>query len=172
MSMLNPSLPDDTRLWLFAADRALTPDEQTALLDRLRLFIGEWKSHGRSVPADVGILFDRVLAVGAHLSEDELNAGVSGCGIDSLTHAVEDTAAKLGFYWTGALEVLYYDAEGVLQTVSRSEFRRRVNDGAVTLESLILDLTPTLVGELRTHGIKRRVGDSWHGSLLRRAQPA
>jgi len=166
------SLPDDARLWLFAAGRTLAPDEQTALLDRLRPFIAEWTSHGRSVPGDVAMLFDRVLVVGAHLSEDELNAGVSGCGIDSLTHAVESTAAKLGFDWTGALDVLYYDIDGRLQTVSRSEFRRLAEEGAVTSDTLALDLTTTFAGELRANGIKRRAADTWHAGLLRRAQPA
>ena len=170
--MLNPSLPDNARIWLFAADRALTPDEQAALLDRLRPFIAAWKSHGRPVPGDVGILFDRVLVVGAHLSEDDFNAGVSGCGIDSLTHAVESTAAKLGFDWAGALDVLYYDVDGTLQTVSRSEFRRLAEEGAVTSDTLVLDLTTTSAGELRTHEIQRRVADSWHGGLIPRAQPA
>ena len=136
------------------------------------MFLAGWKSHGRPVPGDVGILFDRVLVIGAHLSEDELNAGISGCGIDSLTHAVEDTAAKLGFDWTGALDVLYYDVDNTLQTVSRSEFRRLAQEGAVTPESRVLDHPTTFVGALRTDGIRRRVTDSWHVSLLQLTQTA
>ena len=172
MSMLNPSLPDNARIWLFAAGRELSSEQQVALQADIKTFLSGWKSHGRPVPGDAGILFDRVLVVGAHLSEDELNAGVSGCGIDSLTHAVESTAAKLGFDWTGALDVLYYDMDDTLQTVSRSKFRQLAEEGAVPSDTLALDLTTTSAGELRANGIKGRVADTWHAGLLRRAQPA
>ena len=93
--MLLASLPDEARVWLFASNRALSADEQTAALAQTRSFLREWTSHGRPVSGEVGLHHERVLVVGAHLAESELNAGVSGCGIDSLTHAVETTAARL-----------------------------------------------------------------------------
>ena len=170
--MLNPSLPDNARIWLFAAGRDLSSEQQKALQEDITKFLSGWKSHGRLVPGEVEMLFDRVLVVGAHLSEDDLNAGISGCGIDSLTHAVEASSAKLGFDWTGALDVLYYDVGGALQTVSRSEFRRLAEEGAVTSDTLVLDLTTTSAGELRAYGIKRCADDTWHAGLLHRAQPA
>lgn len=170
--MLLASLSDNAHVWLFAANRALSDDEQTAALAQTRSFLDGWTSHGRPVPGEAELLHQRVLVVGGHLSEDELNAGVSGCGIDSLTRAVEGAAAKLGFDWAGVLDVLYYDVHGTLRIVSRSEFRRLAGAGAVTSESLVLDLTTTSAGELRTNGAKRRAADTWHAGLIRLAQPA
>ena len=170
--MLLASLPDEARVWLFASNRALSADEQTAALAQTRSFLREWTSHGRPVSGEVELHHERVLVVGAHLAESELNAGVSGCGIDSLTHAVETTAARLGFDWAGVLDVLYYDTEGTLHTISRSEFRRLAEEGTVTSNTLVLDLTTTSAGALRANGIKHRAADTWHAGLLRRAQPA
>ena len=170
--MLLAPLPDDARAWLFSSSRVLSDIEQEAALAQTRSFLSEWTSHGRLVPGEAEFLHQRVLVVGGHLAENDLNAGVSGCGIDSLTNALESITAKIGFGWTGPLEVLYYNDDSVLQTVSRSEFRRLAEEGSVTSETLVLDLTPALVGELRANGIKLRVADSWHGSLLGLGQPA
>lgn len=170
--MLLAPLPDDARVWLFSSSRALSDEERDAILAQTRSFLNDWTSHGRPVPGEAEFLHQRVLVVGGHLAENDLNAGVSGCGIDSLTHALESITAKIGFGWTGPLEVLYYNDDSVLQTVSRSEFRRLAEEGSVTSETLVLDLTPTLVGELRANGIKRRAAETWHAGLLRLGQPA
>lgn len=168
--MLLPSLPADARVWLFASARLLSHEEQEAVLAQAQLFLGTWTSHGMPVQGETELLYDCALAVGACIAQEELNAGVSGCGIDSLTHAVEAIAARLGFDWTEALEILYFGAEGAPQTVSRSEFRRRVKAGVVTPESFVLDLTSTSLGELRTNGIKRRVADTWLAGVFPMAQ--
>ena len=169
--MLLASLPADARVWFFVSNRTLTDGERADVLSQAHSFLGEWTSHGRPVHGEAELLHGGVLVVGARIVEDELNTDVSGCGIDALSHTVEAIAANLKFGWTEALEVLYYDADDVLQTISRSEFRRRAIEGAVTSESLVLDFSLTSVGELRTHGIKRLVADSWHGGLLRLALP-
>ena len=161
--MLLAPLPDAARLWLFAADRDLTDAETAALLDRVRAFADGWTSHARPVPAAVDLLARRVLAVGAVINEGEVNAGVSGCGIDSLQHAVEAAADACGLGWLPPLAVLYRDDAGMVQSVARSDFRRLARAGAVDAATPVLDLTLTTVGALRAEGVERPAGRSWHG---------
>ena len=170
--MLLAPLPDSARLWLFAADRTLTAAEQDVLLDRVGAFATGWTSHGRAVPAAVDIVDGRVLAVGASLSEAELNAGVSGCGIDSMERAVAEAAGAVGVRWVPALAVLYRDAGGVVQVALRAEFRHLARTGAVEAMTPVLDLTPTSVGALRAEGIERPAVRSWHGRVFGLRFPA
>ena len=86
------SLPDRARVWLFAASGPLSPD----VLGAVRAFLPTWASHGRPVTAEADVLAERVLAVAALISPEEMNAGVSGCGIDAMTHAVESAFAEAG----------------------------------------------------------------------------
>src|SRR5690606_33112596 len=97
------TFPDDARLWLFATDRDLSADEHAAVLDAMQSFTASWTSHRRPVPAEAALLDGRVLAVAAQLAEGEVNAGVSGCGIDSLQRAVDALADRLGFGWASGL---------------------------------------------------------------------
>lgn len=165
-----PSLPPNARVWLFTPDRILSSDDQDSIVAQAKSFASTWMSHGRPVHGEVELLHGCVLVVGACIEEEGSNAGISGCGIDGLVHAVEATAVRLGFSWTRALDVAYYDDDEVLRTVSRSEFRRLARDGHITPESVVLDLSSTSVGDLRRRGVKLRAADSWHISLLPLAQ--
>ena len=169
--MMLASLPDDARLWLFAADRALTADEQTVLLDQMQAFIAGWTSHGRPVPAEATLLHERLLAIGAQLAQGEVNAGVSGCGIDSLQHALDAAAAQVGFAWLSGLDVLFRNDRGMIQALPRPAFRVLAKDGRVTAETRVFDLTLDTVGALRATGVERTAGDSWHARVFRIAAP-
>ena len=157
------SLSDDARLWLFAADRPLQANEQTSLLSTARDFAKQWTSHSRPVPSEVELIDGRVLAVGASIDSDAPNAGVSGCGIDSLQHALNKVAGRLDFGWLPALDVLYRRPDGEIASVSRAQFRSDVEAGRVGPDTPVFDLTPTTLGRARSSGIERPAAESWHG---------
>ena len=153
------SLPDHARLWLFAAAADL-PDR--ALRD-VQAFLPTWASHGRPVTAEAAVLSPRVLAVAALISPEEFNAGVSGCGIDAMTHAVEHAFAEAGVRQPGALAVTFHDGSA-WREVPRAQFRARARAGEVNGDTRVLDLTPTTLGALRrAGGVERRAAEAWHG---------
>ncbi len=153
------SLPDDARLWLFAASGPV-PD---AALAQVRAFLPTWASHGRAVTAHAERASDSVLAVAALISPEEFNAGVSGCGIDAMTHAVEAAFEASGLAQASPLAVSYRDASGAWQSVSRSTFRRLAREGTVGAHTEVLDLTTTDLGALRARGVVRPAAQAWHG---------
>src|SRR5690606_5853449 len=175
MPKLPPGLlappPDAAPPWLSAAGRDLAAADAAALLARVRAFTAGWTCHARPGPAAAALLLSRVLAVGAAVDESEVNAGVSGCGIDAMQHAVEAAAEAGGFAWLPPLAVLYRDDEGALQAVPRPDFRRLVRDGVVNAGTPVLDLTPTTVGALRAGGVERAAGRSWHGRVFGLGEP-
>lgn len=165
--MLSPTLPDSARLWIFTADRTLTAEDRDRLLDGLNRFVAQWASHGRPVLGDVTIVENRFVVVGA-----QLDGGVSGCGIDSLTHAVEEAGAERGIRWVDGLNVVFRDAEGTIQVLPRPAFRQLARDGAVTTTTPVFDTTVQTVGDLREHGLERPAGSTWHGRVFRLMEPA
>lgn len=165
--MLLSPLPDDARVWLFAADGDLSPDEAAALLDDVRAALGGWVSHGRPVTLAAECLHGRVLVVGATLGGD-----ISGCGIDQMVHAVEAVAQARGVRWLGGLDVAFVDEAGALRAVPRAEFRRLVRERRVTAETRVLDLTTETAGELRARGVLRPAGAAWHGRAFGLASAA
>ena len=165
--MLFPDLPAAARLWVFTADRALASSEQERLRDAMTSFLAEWASHGRPVLGEAAVLHDRFLVVGAHLG-----GGVSGCGIDSLVHAVEAAGDALGIAWGDGLQVAFRDDGGAVQTLPRSAFRRLAREGVVTATTPVFDATLATVGALREGGLERPAGSTWHGRVFRLMEPA
>ena len=164
--MLLPDLPDTARLWIFTADRPLSARTTDALQARIEAFLTEWASHGRAVSGAAVVLHDRFLAVAAHLQ-----GGVSGCGIDSMTHAVEGIAQELGFGWADGLQVAYREASGDVRTVPRPAFRALVRDGAVTAETPVFVTTLDSLGDLRSGGLERPAAEAWHARVFRIPTP-
>jgi hypothetical protein len=154
-------LPDDARVWVFAASRDLSAAEQSAVTARIEDFLGGWTSHGRPVRGSFRLEADRLAVVAG-----ELAGGVSGCGIDKLVHALEEAAAAHGFSWLDGLSLLYRDEAGAVRAVSRAEFRALARSGAVGPDTPVFDTTLTTLGPVRTLGVERPAGASWHAALL------
>ncbi len=154
---LFPDLPDDARVWLFAFDADPAP-----LLPDVRAFCAGWTSHARPVRAQAEVVAERALAVAAVISPEDFNAGVSGCGIDTMQRAVEQAGAALGLPLTPALDVTLRDATDGWMTASRSTLRTLAKMDAFGAETRVLDLTPTTLGALRAAGgVERAAGDTW-----------
>ncbi len=155
------SLPDAARLWLVPLDRTLDDAEADALTRAVGGWLPSWQSHGRPVRAQAAVLAGRALAVGAVISEADLNAGVSGCGIDAMERAVAAALDAQGLGRAPALGVTVRDAEGAWQSVPRPAFRRRVRAGQAGPETALLDVTAETVGDLRARGVERPAGETW-----------
>lgn len=162
-----PALPASARLWTFTADRMLPADTTDALCSRVEAFLTEWTSHGRAVAAEAAVLHGRFLVVAA-----SLEGGVSGCGIDSMVHAVEQIGHDLGFGWLDGLHVAYRDEHGEVQAVARPAFRALVRDGVVTAETPVFVTTLDTLGDLRGGGLERPAAEAWHARVFRIPTPA
>ena len=158
--MLDP-LPDAARAWLFALDRTLSEQDADRLRQSLAAWLPTWASHGRPVQAQAQVVAGRVLAVGAVISQADLNAGVSGCGIDAMERAVADALAEAGAGLAPGLGVTFRDESGDWQTVARPAFRRLVRRSQAGAETPILDVTAETVGAVRQRGVERVAGETW-----------
>lgn len=155
--------PAEARLWIYAADRSLNPDEQEILETNLSDFFTGWRSHGKTVQGAAAVEEDRFLLIAGHVESDE----ISGCGIDSSIDVVEQAGRELDVEWLPALTVFYRDDEGKIHGVGRPTFREKVDEGVITRETPVFDLAVETVGQLREEGFERPAGASWHALVFR-----
>ena len=139
-----PSLPDTARLWIFAAERALTTSERDALLHDVDAFLDAWAAHRVPLTCARDWRHDRFLLVAV----DEAAAGVSGCSIDALVHRLREHERRLGIALLDNGPVLYRRGEEIVR-VPRREFRALVEQEAVSAETAVFDNTLQTVGALR-----------------------
>ena len=159
---LLPRLPDEARVWIYAADRHLGPVEQERLTSILNSFCAVWKSHGRPVESASAVLAGRFAVIAGRIVDGD----ISGCGIDASVHALDTAAQELGLTWLPSLSVLYRDPSGQIQSVPRPQFREKVRSGEVDSATMVFDLTLETLGELRSGGFERPAGESWHARIF------
>lgn len=151
-------LPDSARLWVFAAARPLTPDEQHALLAAVDDFLDQWHAH--RVPLDCArdLRYDQFLLVGV----DEEAAGVSGCSVDSLVRTMKGLGHQLGVELLDHASVFYRDGTGV-QRVSRDHFAEAASRGDVTPATTVFDNTVGTAAAVRNGRWEAPAASTWHG---------
>lgn len=157
-----PQLPDEARLWTFAASRPLSAAEAERLLGRVDAHLAQWRAHGRPVVGAREWREDRFLLVAA----DERASGVSGCGIDSLFHALGEAERELGVTLRDRSRVWFRDRAGEVRALGRPEFRALVRGGEVDGETRVFDHTAETVGDERTGRWERPLRTSWHAEVF------
>lgn len=162
------SFPHTARLWVYAADAPLDEATAATIHEQLDAFMDDWTSHGRPVEGAAHIEEGRFILIAATIHGGD----ISGCGIDASVHAVEQAAQAAGIAWIPSLHVIYRDAEGQVQHVSRSAFRALAEEGTVTADTPVFDPSITTVGALRAGAFEQRAGDAWHARAFDLAQPA
>lgn len=158
-------LPDDARLWVFAADRALDEDEQAALLAHVDAFVAGWAAHGAPVVGGRELRHERFLLVAA----DERATGVSGCSTDTLFRTLGDVERALGVSLRDAGLVFWRDGTGQVRADPRAAFRSRAQAGEVGADTVVFDNTSPTVGDVRAGRWEVPMRDSWHGRAFRGA---
>ena len=151
-------LPEDARVWIFAAERPLTESEQQRLLGEVDVFLDAWHAHDRPLRAGSDLRYDQFLFVAV----DQRDAGPSGCSIDALVRVMKTLQAELGVELVNHAPVLFR-REGKIDRVDRGDFADLAAAGTVGPETTVFDNTLTRLGDVRGGRWETRASDSWHG---------
>ena len=152
-------LPDDARLWVFAAARPLDHAQQADLLAHVDAFIQRWAAHGAPVVGGRELRHGRFLLVGA----DERATGVSGCSIDTLFRTLGELETQTGVPLRDSSLVFWRGADGQVHAEPRPAFRQRAAAGEVNADTVVFDNTVGTVGDVRGGRWELPMAASWHG---------
>lgn len=96
------NFPNESEVWIYAADRFMDANEVAILQENLSAFTEEWKTHGKSLRADAQV-FDNVFVV---FATDIYAGSASGCSIDTSVRLMKQLGSMLGIDFFNRLKVL------------------------------------------------------------------
>ncbi len=99
--MVFKGFSDDSRIWLYQANRALNEHEQAYLAKQTAIFTEQWAAHGKQLTATSAIIDEYRVAICA---EGDVEA--SGCSIDASVRFMKEIGAELGVDFFNRLLIL------------------------------------------------------------------
>ena len=100
---------DESRVWLYTADRAITPTEAAFVQDNLEHFASSWKAHSTPLKAKACMLNEYIIA----FVVDQTSASASGCSVDSSVRFVKELGKELNIDFFNRLNVIVEDPKGI-----------------------------------------------------------
>jgi len=168
MPMTNfEKLPDDSRVWVFSADRTLDDRQSKQLLDEVDRFLPTWTAHGAPLTVGRDWRYGRFLTIAV----DQSSAGASGCSIDGLFRTLKSLEPRIGASLVTSGLVFFRDQTGAIQSVDREKFTDLGAEGILSADTTAFDPTVTTLREWRAR-FELPLRDSWHAKLIRQKQPA
>ncbi len=155
------SLPDASRVWVFASDPALPAAAAKTMLSGVDSHLKEWKAHGEPLTVSREWIEDRFLVVAV----DQTHTGASGCSIDGLFRVLQQLENSVHASLVGGGRVYYRDHHGVIQAVGRGDIDRLVHEGEITKDTVVFDTTLSDLGDWRRK-FERPARESWVGELI------
>ena len=144
---LLPSMPDASRVWLFGAQRVMTPSEASNLETEMSQFVSGWQAHGKDLLAGFGLLFHSVLVVAV----DESKEPPSGCSIDKVFKLLQLQQEKNGLDFFQRT-LIWARFENDLRIFNQHSLLAAVQQGEVQLDTPVVNMLAPNLGAVRSAG--------------------
>ncbi|MDP4221212.1 MAG: hypothetical protein Q8916_00600 [Bacteroidota bacterium] len=149
-------LPDSSRLWIFAANRALSDAEADMLTREMQTFCNSWLAHNTPVTGSAMMKYNQFLFVAADAASFP-----SGCSTDEMMRRVRILGETYGVEFFGMPRVQYRE-NGTIRSINRSDFEESAKGGKVTSETKVFDNTLTTLKEFREGKWELSAKNTWH----------
>lgn len=154
------NLPDNSRIWVYQADRRLTTEEIEYISAKAIIFIEQWTRHGDDLKGSFTLKYDQFLILGV----DENFNNVSGCSIDSSVRFVKELEQELKIDLMDKMNVSFKDGNNV-NIVKLPDFQQYAQDKKITKETIVFN---NMVNTKQDFDQKWEVtaNESWHSRFL------
>lgn len=148
-------MPSTARVWIYQADRLLSAEEQSHIVDAAKQFLGDWAAHGSPLKSSFQLIHDKFLVI----SVDEGFNKASGCSIDASVGLIRDLESKLGINFFDRTKVAFLLNGEVFQS-SMADIKKLISDGKINSETITFNNLVANIDEFH-NSWKVPAGESW-----------
>jgi hypothetical protein len=152
---------ENSRVWIYQADRKLSDIEAQQLQQQLNSFTQTWTAHNNELKAGAEIRYNRFIL----LVVDESQAGASGCSIDKSVNFMKQVEQQYNINLFDRFNLAYRDGEEVL-SAPRAQFEELIKQGAINQDTIVFNNLVQTLAELNTKW-EVPFKNSWHPQLFR-----
>lgn len=153
-------LPDTSRIWIYQANRSLTPEELTEIKEGLDAFIVDWTAHGSNLTAGYEIKYKRFII----LALDQTNASATGCSIDASVRFIQGLEQKYNIDLLDKMNVSYKQGEFVAYK-TLVDFKKMAKNKSVSKNTIVFNNLVANKHEYLNHW-EVPAEESWHSRFM------
>ena len=154
------NLPDNSRVWIYQAERELTQNEIAFISEKAVGFINQWTRHGDDLKGSFEIKYKQFLIVGV----DESFNNVSGCSIDASVHFVQQLQDHLNIDFMDKMKVTFKVNDSI-NIVQLSDFQKYAKAEKITEDTIVFNNLVTTKADLSSKW-EVPAKESWHKRFL------
>ncbi|TBN06826.1 ABC transporter ATPase [Hyunsoonleella flava] len=154
------TLPEESRVWIYQANRSFTPEELADIKNKLNVFIENWTAHGSDLQAGYLIKYKRFIVIG--LNQD-LNSA-TGCSIDASVHFIQQLEKDYNVDLMDKMNVSYKQGEFIAHK-SLVDFKKMAKERAVSKNTIVFNNLVNNIAEFKENW-EVPASESWHSRFL------
>ncbi len=155
------SLPDESRVWIYQANRSFTEQELSEIQERLHVFLENWTAHGSNLETGYVIEYKRFIVIALNQS---LNSA-TGCSIDASVHFIQQLEQDYNVDLMDKMNVSYKQGDYVAHK-SLLDFKKMAKDRAISKNTIVFNNLVTNIAEFKENW-EVPASESWHSRFLK-----
>lgn len=154
------TLPEESRVWIYQANRSFTDDEITEIKSKLDTFIENWTAHGSNLLSGYEFKYKRFIIIALN---QELNKA-TGCSIDASVHFIQQLEKAYNVDLMDKMNVSYKQGEFIAYK-TLLEFKKMATDKAVSKNTIVFNNLVTNIAEFHENW-EVPASESWHSRFV------
>ena len=128
------SLSEDSRVWIYQANRSFTEEELQEISSGLDQFIERWTAHGGDLKASYDIKYKRFITIAL---DQKLNAA-TGCSIDSSVQFIQQLEKDYNIDLLDKMNVTFKQGD-YLSHKNLEDFKKMAKEKAVNKSTIVFN---------------------------------
>ena len=154
------TLPDESRVWIYQANRTFTDAEILEIESKLNQFIENWTAHGSDLLAGFNIVYKRFIVIALN---QNLNRA-SGCSIDASVNFIQQLEKDYHVNLLDKMNVSYKQGDFIAYK-SLLDFKKMAKDKAVSKQTIVFNNLVNNIAEFKENW-EVPASESWHARFM------
>ena len=155
------TLPEESRVWIYQANRSFTEQELEEIQSKLNVFIENWTAHGSDLQAGYLIRYKRFIIIGLNQNLSK----ASGCSIDASVHFIQQLEKEYQVDLMDKMNVSYKQGDFVAYK-TLLEFKKMAKEKAVSKNTIVFNNLVTNIAEFNENW-EVPASESWHSRFVK-----
>ena len=155
------TLPEESKIWIYQANRSFSEQELEEIESKLNTFIENWTTHGSDLQSGYLIKYKRFIIIGLN---QNLNKA-SGCSVDASVHFIQELEKEYGVDLMDKMNVSYKQGDFVAYK-TLIDFKKMAKEKAVSKNTIVFNNLVTNIAEFNENW-EVPASESWHNRFLK-----